>query len=139
MKASTHASWFLWTRGLAALGLLLFWICLTIFQRPYITRRYEQETSLSKLRFFSTPVIGYFKPSLQRSIKNTLYTGHIFFAWALPTRWLKGLSSFSDISDRREILRHFSRAEIATAVVTMTLGLAAIAAGAVTLVLSPFV
>lgn len=139
MRGSIHASWFLWTRNLAALGLFLFWLCLLIFQRRYIIRRYEEETALSKLRFFENPLLTYFKPSLQRSVKNTLYTGHVFLARALPDSWLKRLRSFSDVTDRNEILRHFSRGEVAIAVFAMTLGLASLAVGVVVLFLSPFV
>src|SRR5256885_1352273 len=80
-----HPSWFTWIRNLAALLLILFWLTILLFQRRYIIRRYEEETPLSRLRFFQNPLLLTFKPSLQRSLKRGIYTMHVFMARVLPS------------------------------------------------------
>lgn len=96
---------------------LLAYLLIHTSQR-YIVRRYEEETSLSKLHFFSYATwLGMFTPGMQKSLKRGLYTLHVFMAKVLPDAWMRRLRSFSDVTDRQEILKHFSKGEVALAVV----------------------
>ena len=134
-----HPSWFTWIRNLAALLLILFWLTILLFQRRYIIRRYEEETPLSRLRFFQNPLLLTFKPSLQRSLKRGIYTMHVFMARVLPSPWLKRLRSFSDVGERDEILRYFSRSEVAIAVVAGSMAVLGMILAVAAAAIRPFI
>jgi hypothetical protein len=134
-----HPWWFTWIRNLAALLLILCWLTVVLFQRSYIINRYEQETPLSKLRFFQNPLLLTFKPGLQRSLKRFIYTMHVFLARVLPSLWLKGLRSFSDVGERDEILRHFSRREVAIAVIAGTMAVLGMLLAVAAVAIRPFI
>lgn len=139
VKEAIHATWFIWLRNIGGLLLLLYGIGLWLFQGSYILARYEEETTLSELRFFRNPWLFAFKPTMQTRIKRALYTGHVSMARILPSAWLRRLPSFSDVTDRNEILRHFSRREVAISILVAACGIVGMAMAFVALVLSPFV
>lgn len=126
-------------RTVGALLFLLSWLMVWLFQRRYIIRRYEEETALSKLQAFQNPLLRTISPGMLTGIKRFVYTMHVFTAWLLPNRWRKRLRSFSDVTDRNQILQHFSRGEVAVAVAASTMALLGLALGIVVLALSPFV
>jgi len=139
MRVQEHPAWFVWLRAAGGLLFVLSWLIVRFVQRSYIIRRYEQETTLSKLVAFQNPVLATFSPGRLTGVKRFVYTGHVFAAWILPGALMRRLTSFSDVHDRGEILCHFSRWEIAIAVIASAMALTGLAIGVIVLVLSPFV
>lgn len=139
MTGQVHPTWFIWLRAVGGVLFVLSWLVVWLVQRSYIIRRYEDETTLSKLVAFQNPMLAAFSPGMLTGVKRFVYTVHVFTAWILPRAWMRRLPSFSDVHDRREILCHFSRVEIAISVVASAMALTGLAIGVVVLALSPFV
>lgn len=139
MRGQDHPAWFVWMRAVGGALFVLSWLVVWLVQRKYIIRRYEQETTLSKLVAFQNPMLVAISPAMLTGVKRFVYTVHVFSAWILPDAWRRRLPSFSDVRDRNDILCHFSRWEIAISVVASSMGLTGLAIGVVVLILSPFV
>jgi hypothetical protein len=100
-----------------AVAIILSWLLIFFVQRRYIMRRYEEETQLSKLVFFSNPVFDSFSGAFFRHLFAGFYTLHLFSVWLMPDALRRRVPTYRDVTDRDQVLRHFSTGELVLSVV----------------------
>jgi hypothetical protein len=110
--------WYHNVEHVMAVSLLLSWLLIFFVQRRYIMKRYEEETELSKLVFFSNPIFdSFFSGAFFRHLFAGFYTLHLFTVWLMPDSLRRRLPTYRDVADRDQVLRHFSKGELVLSVV----------------------
>lgn len=94
---------------------LLFGVYLVLSVQRFIVKRYEQETPLSKMRFFNEYLS--FTKALPAFFKSSIYTCHlILFVWGWKIikriKKKKRVRYYDDIETPEDVLKYFSTKEI---------------------------
>lgn len=93
---------------------------LFFYQRPYIIKRYEEETDLAETeRMFTAgnPLMVF------KNMKVAFYTLHLFLIVLMNDQMMKKNPNFKNSPSRKEILSHFSSMECIIALVTLGCGI----------------
>jgi hypothetical protein len=87
-----------------------------LLAQGYIIKRYEQETTLSRTRFFQNTAMAFILTNTWRLHKIAHYSLHLFLVWEMPAPLFRRMKSLSDLPDKNDVLKHFSRSELALSV-----------------------
>lgn len=110
------SAWFHVLEHVMAVCIILSWLLIFFVQRRYIMKRYEEETQLSKLVFFSNPVFDSFSGRFYRHLFAGFYTLHLFTVWLMPDSLRRRVPTYRDVTDREQVLRHFGTGELVLSV-----------------------
>ena len=93
--------------------LIAFQCFLFFYQRPYIIKRYEEETDLGATERMIEPARPFM---VFKNMKVVIYTAHLMMTILMSDRMVRKIN-LRDSPNRKEILGHFSKKERVIALV----------------------